>query len=96
MRMLKRLSLVVATGLGICLLAPTGDAKDAGIASTLPSLGINLDWTGATGLISPTLDGRDSPIFASSQCCNQNDSSCCPLGASSEEIRDLAMARRFR
>ncbi len=85
MCMLKRFSLMVATALGICLVAPTGDAKDAGIASTLPSLGINLDRSDATGLTSPTLDGRDSPIFASSQCCNQDDSSCCPLGASSEE-----------
>ena len=88
MRMLKRFSLAVAIALGICLLAPTGDAKDNSVASSFPSLDVSFNQTGATGLASPTLEGRNNTLYASSHCCNEIDDSCCAPRNPPEETED--------
>ena len=78
MRMLKRLSLAVATALGICLLAPTGDAQDVSVAGSFSSTGMNLSQTSTMGLAPGTLEARINPLYASSHCCNERDRTCCP------------------
>lgn len=84
MHMMKRFSLMVATALGIFLLAPTGETRDAGIAASLPSVGVSLDRLGTMSVDPVSLEGQGNTLYASSHCCNQNDSSCCaprtPLG----------------
>ena len=86
MRMLRCFSLVVATALCICFLAPTGDAKDVGVEASFPSMGLSLDQTSAVGLASPTLEGRNNPLYASSHCCTVKDDSCCaPLNPPEEK-----------
>ena len=89
MRILKRFSLVVAIALCICLLAPTGDAQDVGVADSFPSMDVSLNQTSTMGLAPWTLEGRDNPLYASSHCCNDRDDSCCAPRNPPRESEDL-------
>lgn len=88
MRMLKRFSLLVAIALCTCLLAPTGEAQDVGGAASFPSMGVSFNQTSTMGLASPTLVGRNNPLYASSRCCDENDYSCCPPASPPDDPED--------